>query len=314
MDQKLNGLIFDIQGHSVHDGPGCRTLVFLSGCPLKCDWCSNPEGQALKQQLLFSENKCKHIHYKCVDACPNSAISINSSIERIPVFNRLICDKCNDPVCTESCLHEALNIAGKYYSPDELMKILLRDQGFWDSKGGVSFTGGEPLMQKDFLLEILRKCKSDYIHTVIETSAYADTDTFQKVLQLNQWMFIDIKHMDTLMHKERTGVDNYQILKNIEHASSSRWDGRLIIRMAIIPGFNDTEENLRKTAEFMKENDLQEINLLPFHRYGNSKYTQLGKNYKYSEISSPSEEEMQTYKKPFNNAGINCYVDCDTPF
>ncbi|MFC2097986.1 glycyl-radical enzyme activating protein [Bacteroidota bacterium] len=310
----MKGLIFDIQGHSVHDGPGCRTLVFLSGCPLHCEWCSNPEGQSLKQPLLFSIDKCKHIHYRCVDACPHAAISINQEKDKTPVFNRLLCDKCDNPVCAEVCLFEAINLAGKYYSPDELLRILKRDQGFWDSKGGVSFTGGEPLLQKDFLLEILKKCRSEYIHTVIETSAYADTEIFQKVLELTHWMFIDIKHMDPLLHKEKTGVDNVLILKNIEYASSSGWDGRLVIRLAIIPGFNDTEENLRKTAEFMKKNKLQEINLLPFHRYGNSKYTQLGKKYEYSEILSPSEKDMLSYRKYFDNAGINCYVDCETPF
>lgn len=310
----MKGLIFDIQGHSVHDGPGCRTLVFLSGCPLHCDWCSNPEGQILRQRLLFSKDKCKHLHYRCVDACPEAAISINRKNNKAPVFDHSICDKCKNPICTEVCLYEALNIAGNYYSPDELIQVLRRDQGFWGSQGGVTFTGGDPLLQNEFLLEILKKCRSDYMHTAIETSAYVNTDIFQEVLKYTEWMFIDIKHMDTARHKERTGVGNELILKNIEIVSSSDWDGRLVIRLAIIPGFNDTEENLRKTAEFMKKNNLREINLLPFHRLGSSKYDQLGKKYEYSEVSSPSPEYMNSCKSYFSNLGINCYVDSKTPF
>ena len=309
MVEQLKALIFDIQAYSIHDGPGCRTVVFLGGCPLQFDWCSNPEGQKLKQSLLFNKDKCKHINYRCIEACHESAISFSDKENDLPVFDLLLCNKCDNPVCIEACMFEALNLSGKYYSSDNLMKNLRRDQGFWGEKGGVTFTGGEPFLQYEFLIEILKECQLDYIHTAIETSAYVDINILKKAMK-----FIDIKHMNNVKHKAGTGVGNDKILKNIEFVSNSEWDGRLIIRFAIIPGYNDSKENMLETAEFMNKNNLTEINILPFHRLGSSKYQQLGRVYSYKDILSPSQEDMLIYKSYFENSGISCYVDFETPF
>jgi pyruvate formate lyase activating enzyme len=251
MDSGLTGLIFDIQGYSVHDGSGCRTLVFLSGCPLRCTWCSNPEGQLLRPRVMYRQRKCVHTHYRCVGACPNDAIRIEEGQDPPLRFERFLCDRCDSMDCVQACLSQALQISGRAYTVSELMRILTRDQGYWGSQGGVTFSGGEPLRQAEFLLSVLGKCRSNYIHTAVETSAHADTNLVTEVLKRTDWMFIDIKHMDSAAHRAETGRGNELILKNIEAVASAGWDGRLIIRVPIVPGYNDTVENLHATIRNM---------------------------------------------------------------
>ncbi|MBN2543300.1 glycyl-radical enzyme activating protein [bacterium] len=313
-DKNLKGLIFDIQGYSVHDGSGCRTLVFLSGCPLRCRWCSNPEGQLLRQRLLHRESKCVHKYYRCVDACPHDAIRMMDG-ESPPVeFDRSFCDSCDTMDCSSACLNEALRISGRYYTVDELMRILLRDQGFWGSNGGVTFGGGEPLLQAEFLLAALKKCQESYMHTALETCAHAPTETLLEALNFTEMLFIDLKHIDPDAHLAGTGVTNNLILENIRAVASSVWNGRLIIRVTIVPGYNDTMENLSQTAEFISKAKLKEVNLLPFHRLGQSKYQQLGLEYEFANASPPSGDEMSKYQGIFENAGLKCYVGYDIPF
>ncbi len=305
------GLILNIQGYSVHDGSGCRTLVFLSGCPLRCTWCSNPEGQLLRPRVLYRKQKCRHTHYRCVKACPHQAIRIASPF---PQLDRSLCVACDTMDCVKACLNEALQIAGRFYSADELLRILIRDSGFWGSNGGVTFGGGEPLLQADFLLTVLGRCRANYIHTTVETSAYADPEIFINVLKLTDAMFIDIKHMNSNMHRMKTGVENELILQNIAAAASSDWHGRLIIRIPIVPGYNDSAENMQATADLMLRLALTEVNLLPFHRLGQSKYEQLGLNYEYAHTPAPSQAMLTACQAIFENAGIHCYVGSETPF
>lgn len=310
----MRGLIFDIQGYSVHDGSGCRTLVFLSGCPLRCTWCSNPEGQLLRPRVMYRESRCSHTHYRCLKACPKNSIQIGEGSSPPLRFNRSICDRCDSMECVEACLSEALRIAGRGYTVDELMRILVRDQGFWGSQGGVTFAGGEPLVQAEFLLAVLAKCRSSYMHTTLETCAHADTNVLMETLRLADAMFIDIKHMGLVAHRSGTGLGNELILHNIEVAASSRRDGRLIIRVPVVPGYNDTVENLRATAAFVAGLGLKEVNLLPFHRLGLSKYEQLGLSYEYAQVPTPSAEALRSCQRIFEDAGLRCYVGAETPF
>jgi len=310
----MRGLIFDIQGYAVHDGSGCRTLVFLSGCPLRCTWCANPEGQLLRPRVMYREKKCTHTHYRCIEACANNAIRITDRSSPPLQFDRSICDRCHSMDCVQACLSEALQIAGRTYSVDELMHILVRDQGFWGSQGGVTFGGGEPLFQAEFLLSVLAKCRSNYMHTTVETCAQANTNVLMEVLKWTDAMFIDIKHMDSVAHRSGTGAGNELILQNIEAAASTGWDGRLIVRVPIVPGYNDTVENLQATAAFMARLKLKEVNLLPFHRLGHSKYEQLGLNYEYAQVPTPSREVLWSYQRIFETAGLQCYVGSEIPF
>jgi len=306
------GLIFDIQGYSVHDGPGCRTLVFLSGCPLECSWCSNPEGKQLKRQMMFRRTKCLPKNYHCRKACPHSAIQAGDN--GTPVFDRAICDKCETFECADACMKEAVKIAGREISVDDLMRVLKRDQSYWGEDGGVTFTGGEPLLQKEFLISALKKCRDNYMHTAIETCACVHPETLLEIQKLTDFMFIDIKHMDPSKHKEGTGAGNELILKNITAAASAKREGRLVIRVPVIPGFNDSEENLEATAGFMKKNGLDEINILSFHRMGASKYEQMGKAYKCAALQPPSAEAMAGLARIFEPFGIKCHIDSQTPF
>lgn len=308
----MRGLIFDIQGYSVHDGSGCRTLVFLSGCPLRCAWCANPEGQLPRPRLMYREAKCTHTHYRCLEACPKEAIRITDSSPPLQ-FDRSICDRCDTMDCVAACLSQALRVAGQNYTVDELLHILLRDQGFWGGHGGVTFGGGEPLFQADFLLAVLGQCRSNYMHTTVETCAHANTDVFMEVLKWTDAMFVDLKHMDAAAHRSGTGVDNELILHNIEAAASTRWDGRLIVRVPIVPGYNDTDGNLEATAAFMARLKLKEVNLLPFHRLGQSKYEQLGLDYEYAQMATPSSESLRLHQAIFEAAGLSCYVGSEIP-
>ena len=310
----MRGLIFDIQGYSVHDGSGCRTLVFLSGCPLHCTWCANPEGQLLRPRVMYRKKKCVHKHYRCVKVCPNNAIRIRNGSSPPLRFDRTICDRCDSMECVKACLNEALQIAGRAYTVDELMRILVRDQDFWGSQGGVTFSGGEPLFQAEFLLAVLKKCRSTYVHTTVETSAHTSTDLLMEILKWTDWMFIDIKHMDSAAHRALTGAGNELILQNIEAVASTGWDGRLIIRVPVVPGYNDTVENLQATAAFIARLKLKEVHLLPFHRLGNSKYDQLGLNYEYADMPSPSRDALWSHQRIFESAGLHCYVGSETPF
>lgn len=305
--------IFDIQSFSVHDGPGCRTTVFMSGCPLKCRWCANPESWN-KDALMFSELTCR---YKtgcslCKDKCLRNALTFNENNK--PVLNLEECRNCDDYSCAKACYYDALKNCSQKYSQDDLMKVLERDFNNWRSNGGVTFSGGEPLMQSEFLIETLKECKSKNFHTAIETSAYAKEEVFLEAMSYIDFAFIDLKHMDREKHKEKTGVYNDLIKSNIAKLASSSWKGRLVLRTPVIDGFNDDIENMKAMMEFMKSNDLVEINLLPFHRFGESKWNQLGNNYDYSSCGDVNIERLGLFQDMFLENSIACYIGDETTF
>lgn len=310
---KSKAKIFDIQSFSVHDGPGCRTTVFMNGCPLKCRWCANPESWN-KSSIMFSELSCK---YKtdcnlCKDSCEKKGIKFDKLNK--PILDLELCKTCNDFSCVESCYYDALKLCYKDYSVEELLKILQRDSNNWRSNGGVTFSGGEPLMQSEFLIDILKECKKRGFHTAIETSAYAKEEIFMNVMKYIDFAFIDLKHMDTKKHKEKTGVDNIIIKNNIRKLVSSNWSGRLVLRVPVIDQFNNSNKNIEEIIEFMKENNLVEINLLPFHRMGESKWNQLGENYDYSEYGDVTNKELEKFQDMFLENNIACYISDNTLF
>jgi len=309
---KLKALIFDIQGHSVHDGPGTRTTVFMNGCPLDCIWCCNPEGLFHRPTLVYKSSKCICCG-ACIKACPQSAITISEETKLS--HNRSFCDVCRTQECVSACLHEAASLSGRYYTVEELMLIFQRDRQFWGSKGGVTFSGGEPLLQRDFILEIFSRCKKAYIHIAVETTSCFDNDYYMEAMNYVSWVFTDIKHMNPLEHKKLTGVDNRLILKNIRAlAEKPDWDGFIVPRIPVIPGLNDSEENIIATAKFVKEIGLEVINVLPFHRLGESKYRQIGRTYSFAEQKPPANELMHSIKKMIESEGLVCFIGYETPF
>lgn len=304
------GLVFDIQSFSVHDGPGSRTLVFLSGCPLRCQWCSNPEGLEVRRRFLFSQAKCKFDKTnckRCLNVCPNGAIHSNG--DGTLHFKMEICDVCTTHNCVDRCIYEAARLSGKWMSVDEVMSAILRDSQFWSSGGGVTFSGGEATLQKDFLLQLLKACKKNSVHRAIETTAFAKTQDFLEIFDLINFALIDCKHMDPVQHKNKTGVSNELILHNISTLANSDWKGRLVLRIPVIEGFNDEEENILKVIKFMTANKLFEVNILPFHRLGDSKWSQLGQSYPYKEYEPTPKEKMRAIQDMFLDRGVACYVD-----
>ncbi|HWQ10145.1 MAG TPA: 4-hydroxyphenylacetate decarboxylase activase [Holophaga sp.] len=308
------GHIFDIQSFSVHDGPGCRTSVFLTGCPLQCSWCSNPESWTFGKHLMYAGNLCKSEKgcRACRDACPGGSIRFDEDGRHR--LDRDICDACTTFDCIGSCPNGVLKQCVKDYSVDDLVKILRRDFNNWGPEGGVTFTGGDPLVQHRFLLEVLKRCRDLQIHTAIETTAHAGHDIFLEVMEYINFAFIDIKHMDTAKHREETGAGNELILANIVALAASGWPGRLVLRQPSIGGYNDSEEDALRVIDFMEAHGLYEINLLNFHPLGETKWNQLGKAYPHAGRKSVDKEHMHRIQQLYLQHNIACYLGEETPF
>ena len=308
------GLIFDIQGHSIHDGPGTRTLVFLIGCPLRCNWCSNPEGLWLRQRLMYKPLYCKNCSARCVPRCAKGAARVVESVSRPIIFDRPQSDGCDSMDCIEVCYARALQPSGKWYTVDDLMRVFTRDRCYWGSGGGITLTGGEPLLQQEFVLRVLERCHDTGIATCVETSACVPRTVLQTVLPYIQWLFVDLKHMESAKHQDGTGSGNELILDNIRWIRGTNWPGRMVVRMPVVPGFNDTVANAEATAGFLVDIGLSEINLLPFHRLGTTKYEQLGMAYEYAEQAALSQSCLERLAVVYRDRAITCYLGADTPF
>lgn len=292
------GMIFNIQRYSIHDGPGIRTLIFLKGCPLRCLWCSNPEGQSTGPDIMFAENKCIKC-YNCFKLCSINAISIENNTISI---NRRICNYCG--VCTSNCFPEALKFVGKYISIKEALKIIEKDNIFYKvSSGGVTLSGGEPLMQIKFVKELFEACKLKKINTAIETSGYVKWEDLKSIIYLTDTFFYDIKHMSPTKHFELTGASNKIILENLKKLS--KLHNNIIIRMPLIIGYNDQTENLKLMADFLnKLKKIKYIEILSYHEFGKNKYAQLGKKYRIlntKHINNPIRKDLKKIEDFFNN-------------
>lgn len=307
------GWIFDIQSFSVHDGPGCRTNVFMTGCPLSCVWCANPESWILEKHLMFSKRVCKWSDgcRACIGVCLKNSISENEAGITVDWQS---CKNCKTFECTSICPNEALKQCVKEYTVEKLVTVLRRDYSQWGADGGVTFTGGDPLMQSEFLLEVLKECHKLQIHTAIETSACIGEVDFLEIMDYIQFAFIDVKHMNDQEHRKGTGVSNNRILSNIRALAENGWNGRLVLRQPVIGGYNDSEKNALEVIAFMKECGLYEINLLGFHRMGETKWNQMGKEYAYHAGGEVDRECLELLQSVYLDHDIACYVGEDTPF
>lgn len=299
----MSGLIYNIQRFAVHDGPGIRTLVYMKGCPLECLWCSSPQTQKNDPELLHIETHCQKCGL-CFQACQKGAIEFSEAGG--PGFDRKVCDCCGS--CVDACLNQALEIAGKPVSVDELFIEVDKDSAFYRrSKGGVTIGGGEPTMQHEFVSELLKKCQKKYIHTVIETCGFVKFEHLEKLLENLDLVYMDIKHMDAITHKKITGVSNRIILENARKVSAIR---PLILRIPVIPGLNDSDENIHATADFAASlsNKFQRIELLPYHKFGTQTYEQLGMEYQLADTESPTDEHMQRLKSIVESCGVTAQI------
>jgi len=306
---ELTGTLFDIQGFSVHDGPGCRTLIFLKGCSLSCVWCSNPEGKHPYPEPLFYESKCIADEL-CIGACPSVAIS---RIDKRLNIDRLICSSCKEFDCIDACCTGALRKGGYRMSLSKLYALINRDRQYWGEKGGITLTGGEPFFQPEFTTRLLRKCHDAYIHTAAETCGNVPYSHYTDALPYLDWIFYDLKHMDPDEHRRLTGHTNISILENARRLSRE-FDGRMIFRMVVIPGINSSPDHISKVARFIQETKRTEINLLPLHHLGSGKYSLIGLPYYTDDFSLPDISIIQEVRNQFISFGIDCYIGSNTPF
>lgn len=303
------GNIFDIQGFSVHDGPGGRSLIFLKGCSLDCLWCSNPEGISSSNVPLFYSSKCIDCG-NCETACPDNAIQIVGDKHLI---DRDICERCIDHACIDTCYTDALRLSGRTISVDKLFSIVQRDRQYWGNNGGITLTGGEPLLQLDFVHKILKKCYNAYIHTAIETCGEVPWKHFERVIDYLDWIFYDLKHIDPGQHKAGTGSSNATIISNVRKLNET-FRGKLVFRLPFIPGYNSSEECLAGIASLILETNWKVLNILPLHHLGMNKYELLNKPYKGAGFQIPSPGDLKTAKAFFENLGIRCFIGHETPF
>jgi pyruvate formate lyase activating enzyme len=308
-NSNLTATVFDIQGLSVHDGPGCRTLIFFNGCTLNCFWCSNPEGISRKPSPMYFSSRCI-VCGNCVKMCVHNAIHLEN--EKI-IIERKYCNVCDNQSCTEECYTDALKLSGYEISISKLYDIIQRDRKFWGSEGGITLTGGEPLLQIDFAEEILTSCHEAYIHTAIETCGNVPSQSFSKVMPFLDWIFFDLKHLNNEEHKKATGIGNMLIQENAK-LLSREFEGRLIFRLPLIPGFNDSNENINDIISFIKKAGKNEINILPLHHLGREKYPMLSQEYHGMAYAVPTNQLMREIEKQFKAAGIHCYIGSETPF
>ena len=275
----LKATIFDIERNSYVDGPGIRTTVFFKGCNLRCAWCHNPESQSPKPQMMFYKNKCTGCG-KCKEKCPNA-------LEK--------CELCGK--CTIYCPHDAREICGKEYTVDEVMREILKDKVFYEnSGGGVTFSGGECMLQIDFLEEILKVCKENGIHTAVDTAGHVPYEYFERILPYTNLFLYDVKCYDSEKHKKYTGVRNELILENLKKllaTGKSVW-----VRIPIIPTVNDTVEEIQRIKAYISScGKPEKIELLPYHAMGEHKYAAINRESHMFPI--PSKETMEDLNKIF---------------
>ena len=279
------GLIFNIQKYSVHDGPGIRTLVFFKGCPLACKWCSNPEGIAPTPEISYKKDRCITVEKcgLCVQHCPENAIITvpdgHASIVRANCTNCL--------QCVAICPAQAIETMGRWMTVDEILKEVTADESFYKrSHGGMTLSGGEPLLQADFVVKLLQQAKSDGLETAIETTGCVPWEKAKPVFSLLDYIHMDIKTVDPVKHLQNTGRDNRLSLENFAKLCDEFPDKPIVARTPIIPGFNDTVEELQAIVDFINDvgkNAAQlRYELLPFHNFGSSKYDYLGKSYGFT--------------------------------
>ena len=286
---KPMGLIFNIQKFSIQDGPGIRTTLFMKGCPLKCPWCSNPEGISDEPEIMMGERKCISCK-KCAEACSAGAISFENDIR---IIDWKLCTNCLE--CAKVCPSHAIQVMGEYKTVDEAFRIAAQDRDFYDtSGGGVTVSGGEALLQWEFVRDLFKKCKEAGFHTALDTTAYCPWENMEKVLEFTDLILFDVKHMDPEIHEQKTGVSNELILENLDKASKMT---KIWLRIPLIPGFNDSESNMKKTAELASKTGVEKISLLPYQEWGKDKYPGLGREYSHNDIHGSLEPDGEVVEK-----------------
>jgi pyruvate formate lyase activating enzyme len=293
------GLIFDLKKYAINDGPGIRTTVFFKGCPLSCRWCHNPEGQSFGPEIMIRASRCLADCSECVAACPEGAIVKTAAGL---VIDRPRCTSCGK--CADICPAQAIEVVGRRLSAAQLLQEIQKDRIFQeDSGGGVTFSGGEPLSQPDFLSEILELCREKEIHATIDTCGFAPADVLERIAEKTDLFLFDLKAIDEKKHLAFTGESNKLILENLKRLAAK--GKKIVVRIPVVPGVNDDEKNIRETAEFLRSlGTISEISLLPYHKLGRDKLRGLEKKAAGDDFTPPSAERLERIKRDLEDRGF----------
>ena len=297
------GLIFDIKKFAINDGPGIRLTVFFKGCNLQCQWCHNPESISPKVQKMYNAKKCIG-SLRCIENCPNDALKMTPD-GIVTDYN--ICNLCGK--CAEVCPTKAFEMLGAAVPISELMKKIDNEAIFFDqSGGGVTFSGGEPLMHSNYLLEALKECGKRMYHRVVDTTAFANQEIVLEIAKHTELFLIDLKVMDSKMHKKYTGVNNEKILSNIVELAKTNCE--IIFRIPLIKEVNTSNENIEETAKFINslEGNRTIVNLLPYHNIAENKHLKLGNLANFKVFETPAKSEIDEIILLFKNYGIMASV------
>lgn len=295
------GTVVNIERFAIHDGPGIRTVIFMKGCPLRCQWCSTPESQISFREMGYDINKCIRCG-KCIEICRLKVVTLSDNGEIYT--DRMLCNDCLQ--CVEVCPSGARLTVGKEMTVKQIIDEVEKDSMFyWNSGGGVTLSGGEPTLQPKFTMDILKACKQKGFHTAIETSGYVDWNVLKELLEYLDLVYVDIKHSLSLEHERLTGKRNELILENCNKMLEYFPDIQVIIRIPVIPGYNDFNQNIKSTAEFVyKMEKVARLELLPYHKFGIHMYRILLRDYPLSDVESPDEERMHELKELAESCGV----------
>jgi len=297
-----NGIIFDVKQYAIHDGPGIRTTVFLKGCPLHCHWCHNPEGIQMKPQINYQRQRCIGCG-ECLDACPEKALSLTDAGI---TTEQQRCRSCG--LCAEACPSEARERIGRILSSEQLLELVKKDIPFYEaSGGGVTFSGGEPLRQAEFLIECLKLCAGNGIHCAVDTSGFAAPEVLERVARETRLFLYDLKIMDSKKHERFTGKSNQQILANLKYLARSNVP--VVIRMPLIPGINDDQENIDLLARFIRTlPKTYHVHILPYHEGQENKYRRLNMVLQTKNIPMPDPKALFRVKNRMENLGLRVQI------
>lgn len=297
-----DALVTNIQGYSIHDGPGIRTVVFLKGCPLRCKWCANPENLKDAVQIGFIQKLCTGCG-RCLKTCRFQAI-IPGDGQRI---NRDACSCCGE--CVDTCYYKALVRYGNPLTAEEVFDKVRRDKMFYDSSdGGVTVSGGEPLMHPGFVYELFALCRKEKIHTCIETCGCVSQKALETVLPVTDLFYFDLKISDPEIHRQYTGTDNTLIRANARFLAGA--EANILFRQPLIPGITDTDENIEGTAAFIRSLNRPDLalQLMPYHRMGLSKYAALDQPYELDEVRTQTSDEVETVRAKYESLHVPCSI------